>query len=332
MLAYTDRHFRWVLRQLSRRPLLYSEMITTGALLHGDAEGLLAHDAAERPLALQLGGDVPQELARCAKMAAAAGYDEINLNVGCPSDRVQHGNFGACLMARPEVVGECLAAMQEAVEVPVTIKHRIGIDGRESYDDLADFVRIVSDHGCRIFIVHARIAILGGLTPKQNRSVPPLRYEDVYRLKRDFPSLTVELNGGVGSLEQVSLHREHVDGVMIGRAAIDAPFLLADADRCLYGEAAVGPTRREVLERVVPYLEGHLQRGGHPHHVLRHLSGLFAHRGGNRHWRRALSGPVQHAADPLQALHALIGEMDPAILDEPADVGLMPRDRGRLAT
>lgn len=315
MVGYTDRHFRWILRQITRRTLLYSEMVTTHALLHGDATRFLVLDPAEGPVALQLGGDDPDALARCAVLGEEAGYDEVNLNVGCPSERVQRGRFGACLMAYPVLVGRCLAVMQEAVSIPVTVKHRVGIGGLEAYADLRAFVEIVADHGCKDVIVHARIALLQGLSPKQNRSVPPLRYDDVYRLKEDFPDLTVEINGGILTLDEVATQLQRVDGVMLGRAAIDNPFLFAAADRRIFEEDAAGPTRRQVVEVVAPYVARHVAAGGSPIHVLRHLLGLFSHQPGNKMWRRALGGEVARAADSPGALLELLGRLAPRVLD-----------------
>jgi tRNA-dihydrouridine synthase A len=319
MIDYSDRHFRWVLRQLTRRTLLYSEMLTTHALENGDAARLLAFDPTEKPVALQLGGDDPAALARCAALGEAAGYDEVDLNVGCPSDRVQRGRFGACLMAQPELVGRCLAAMQAAVSIPVTVKHRIGIDAaaggawrRDRSDDyprLRQFVDVVADQGCRVFIVHARIAVLSGLSPKQNRKVPPLCYDDVYRLKSERRSLTIEINGGIGSLDEVGEHRLRVDGAMLGRAAIDNPFIFAAADRRVFDDDAwVEPTRREVAEAVRPYLAQHVAAGGSAHHVLRHLLGLLAHQPGNKVWRRALAEEIGRADDPASALGRWLDE------------------------
>ena len=326
MIDYSDRHFRWVLRQITRHTLLYSEMVTTHALLHGDAERLLAFDPIEKPVALQLGGDDPEALARCAAMGEAAGYDEIDLNVGCPSDRVQRGRFGACLMALPELVGRCVAAMQAAVSVPVTVKHRVGIDDakggawrreRDDYPALRAFVDAVAAQGCRHFIVHARIAVLAGLSPKQNRSVPPLCYEHVYRLKAERPELTIEINGGIGSLDEVAEHLTRVDGAMLGRAAIDNPYLFAEADRVIFRDSeGPAPTRRQVAAAVRPYLERHVAAGGSAHHVLRHLLGLLAHQPGNKAWRRALAEEIGRADDPPAALGRWLDERaDPAVFD-----------------
>ena len=290
MLDWTDRHCRYFHRQLTRHTLLYTEMITTGALLFGDAERHLHYDEAEHPLALQLGGSEPDALARCAKLAEVHGYDEINLNVGCPSDRVQNGAFGACLMATPLLVADCMKAMLDSVSVPVTIKHRIGINDMESFHELEHFIGTVASSGCRIFIIHARKAWLQGLNPKQNREIPPLQYDFVYRLKQEFPDLEIIINGGVETLDQAEGQLARVDGVMIGRAAYHNPWLLADADRRLFGAENPVKSRAEVVEMMIPYLEAHLrEEGGKPSHVTRHMLGLFNGQPGARKWRRALS-------------------------------------------
>lgn len=289
MMDWTDRHERFFLRLFSRYMLLYTEMITTGAVLHGDRERLLGYDAREHPVALQLGGSDPGDLALCARAGEALGYDEINLNLGCPSDRVQSGRFGACLMAEPGLVARCVRAMRDAVAVPVTVKTRIGIDERDSYEELARFVEMVAGSGCRVFAIHARKAWLKGLSPKENREVPPLRYEVVYRLKEDFPELEVILNGGVRGLDQARAHLAHVDGVMVGRAAYENPYMLAPADRELYGEPRPVPTRHEVLERFFPYVEAQLAQGVKLAQMTRHIMGLFQGVPGARAWRRHLS-------------------------------------------
>ena len=290
MLDWTDRHCRFFHRQLTRRTLLYTEMITTGALLFGDAERHLRFNEAEHPLSLQLGGSDPAALASCSKLAEARGYDEINLNVGCPSDRVQNGAFGACLMATPLLVADCMKAMLDAVSVPVTIKHRIGIDDMENYDELAHFVGTVAASGCRIFIIHARKAWLQGLNPKQNREIPPLQYGQVYRLKQEFPGLEIIINGGIETLDQAEMHLARVDGAMIGRAAYQDPWLLADADRRLFGAENPVSARAEVVEAMIPYLASHLEEAGSKaSHVTRHMLGLFNGQPGARRWRRHLS-------------------------------------------
>ena len=289
MLDWTDRHYRYFIRLLSRHTLLYTEMVTTGAILRGDRERLLAHDPAEYPLALQLGGSDPAELARCARIATDWGYDEINLNVGCPSDRVQSGRFGACLMAEPDLVAACVAAMRAATDLPVTVKTRIGIDERDSYQELADFVRRVAAGGCTVFIVHARKAWLSGLSPKENREIPPLRHEVVHRLKRDFPELTIVLNGGLTTLEQVTEHLRQVDGAMIGRAAYENPYLLAEVDRRFFGSSASPPNRHQVVRALLPYLEERLRAGTPLQCMTRPILGLFQGIPGARAWRRLLS-------------------------------------------
>lgn len=289
MLDWTDRHCRYFLRLLSRPTLLYTEMVTTGAALHGDRERLLAYDPAEHPLALQLGGCDPGELARCARIAADFDYDEVNLNVGCPSDRVQSGRFGACLMAEPDLVAACVAAMRAATDLPVTVKTRIGIDERDSYQELADFVRRVAAGGCTVFIVHARKAWLSGLSPKENREIPPLRYEVVHRLKRDFPELTIVLNGGLTTLEQVTEQLRQVDGAMIGRAAYENPYLLAEVDRRFFGSSAPPPNRHQVVRALLPYLEERLRAGTPLQCMTRPILGLFQGIPGARAWRRVLS-------------------------------------------
>lgn len=289
MMDRTDRHYRFFLRQITRRALLYTEMVTSGAVIHGDRDYLLGFDPAEQPLSLQLGGDDPAELAECARIAEDRGYDEVNLNVGCPSDRVQKGSFGACLMARPEVVAAAVAAMRSAVALPVTVKHRIGIDDLDRYEDMKRFVEIVAAAGADRFSVHARKAWLQGLSPKENRTVPPLRYADVYRLKRELPGLQVEINGGIVRVEEAREHLRHVDAVMVGRAAYDDPFAWATADRELFGDDAVPTTRRRVIEAMVPYTERWCREGLPLKHVTRHLLGLFAGQPGARSWRRHLS-------------------------------------------
>jgi tRNA-dihydrouridine synthase A len=311
MMDWTDRHFRFLARQLSRHALLYTEMVTTGALLNGDAQRFLRYDECEHPLALQLGGSNPVELAACAKMAEAAGYDEVNLNVGCPSDRVQNNLIGACLMAHPALVADCVKAMQDAVSIPVTVKHRIGINGRDSYAELCDFVGQVSEAGCRSFTVHARIAILEGLSPKENREVPPLRYDVAAQLKRDFPDLELVLNGGIKTLEACEEHLQVFDGVMLGREAYHNAYLLAEVDQRLFGSTAPVISRSEALARLRPYIERHLAEGGVMHHVTRHALGLAQGFPGARRFRQLLSVDVHKAADPLalldQAIDSLAG-------------------------
>lgn len=316
MMEWTDRHYRYFMRQITRRSLLYTEMITTGAVIHGDRERIIGFSQEEKPLALQLGGDDPRELAECAQIAEDFGYDEINLNVGCPSDRVQKGNFGACLMATPEVVGEGVAAMQRAVSIPVTVKHRIGIDGLEDYEHLAAFVKTVAGYGCRRFIVHARIALLNGLNPKENRTVPPLRYEDVYRLKQEFPELIIEINGGIKSEAAVAEQLRQVDGVMIGRTAYENPFLFAGFDSLFYGEESPPPTRREIVEAMVPYIEAQQALGVYPNRILRHMHGLFHGRRGTKAWKRYLSENAHKPETTSAILHRAVEDIPDEVLDE----------------
>ncbi|MFP4600732.1 MAG: tRNA dihydrouridine(20/20a) synthase DusA [Persicimonas sp.] len=293
MMRRTDRHFRYFLRLLTRHTLLYTEMYHTREVLDSDGAQRIAFSECENPLVLQIGGDDPMQMAECARIAQGRGYDEINLNIGCPSERVQSGNFGVCLMGQPEVVARCVEAMQRAVDIPVTVKHRIGFDDTDSYEDMARFVRIVSEAGCRRFTVHARKAWLQGLSPKENRNVPPLRYEDVYRLKEEFPELFVEINGGIETLDEVEEHLEHVDAVMIGRAAYDTPFLFAEADRRIYGDDSAAasdvPDRHEAVELMLPYVERRLAAGDKLSYITGHLLNLFAYQPGARAWRRHIS-------------------------------------------
>ncbi len=299
MMDRTDRHYRFFMRQITRHTLLYTEMVTTGAILKGERERLLGFDLREKPLALQLGGDDPRELTECVLIAADLGYDEINLNVGCPSDRVQKGSFGACLMAEPQRVADAVAAMRQAVQLPITVKHRIGIDDLDTYEHMRSFVETVASAGCDRFSVHARKAWLTGLSPKENRHVPPLRYDDVYRLKRDLPHLNIEINGGVTSMDGAEHHLSHVDGVMIGRAAYDHPFLFAEVDTRFFGSQETPPSRRQVLDGLGPYLTGWHRLGIPLSRITRHLMHLFNGQPGARFWRRTLSenGP-KSACDP----------------------------------
>jgi tRNA-dihydrouridine synthase A len=289
MMDWTDRHCRYFLRQISRRARLYSEMVATDALLRGNPARWLAFHREEHPLALQLGGSDPRELAACARLGARFGYDEINLNLGCPSDRVRSGRFGACLMAEPDRVAGCIAAMNAVVIAPVTVKTRIGIDNRDSYPALGAFVERLADAGCRIFIVHARKAILKGLSPGENRRIPPLRYDVVYRLKCDFPELTIVLNGGITRLDEVDVHLRCVDGVMLGRAAYHNPYLLAGVDARLFGDARPPVTRAAIVARMLPYIEQERLAGTPLNAIVRHMLGLFQGVPGARAWRRYLS-------------------------------------------
>ena len=302
MMDWTDRHCRYFLRLLSKNALLYTEMVTTGALINGDAERFLRHDEAEHPLALQLGGSVPADLAACARMAQAAGYDEVNLNVGCPSDRVQNNMIGACLMAHPALVADCVKAMRDAVSIPVTVKHRIGINGRDSYEQLCDFVGTVRDAGCESFTVHARIAILEGLSPKENRDIPPLRYDIAAQLKTDFPELEIILNGGIKTLEQCQEHLQVFDGVMLGREAYHNPYILAEVDKLLFGSAEPVVSRAQALALLRPYIAAHIAAGGAMHHITRHVLGLGQGFPGARRFRQLLSVDIHKAKDPLALL------------------------------
>ena len=289
-MDWTDRHCRRFWRTLTRHTRVYTEMVTTGALLHGDVERHLQFNDVEHPVALQLGGASPADLAACAALGEEWGYDEINLNCGCPSDRVQNGRFGACLMAEPALVRDCIAAMREACEVPVTVKHRIGIDHQECYSELVDFVGTVASGGAEAFIVHARKAWLQGLSPKENREIPPLNYEWVYHLKRDFPELTIVINGGIETLEACEQHLEHVDGVMLGRTPYQNPWLLSEIDERLFGDAApVSSTREDAIAAMLPYIAQQLGNGARVHHVTRHMLGLYQGRYGGRQYRRHLS-------------------------------------------
>ncbi len=289
MMETTDRHYRFFMRQLTRRTLLYTEMLTTWAILSGDRERLLGYSPCERPLALQLGGDDPEALAECARIAEGLNYDEINLNVGCPSDRVQRGCFGASLMKTPERVARAVEAMRGAVSLPVTVKHRIGVDDLDRYEDMTNFVRVVAAAGCDRFTVHARKAWLKGLSPKQNRSVPPLRYEDVYRLKKELPHLLVEINGGINTLDETLGHLEHVDAAMIGRAAARNPYLFAEVDKRVFGEDTPSPSRADVVRVMIPYAAEQVAKGHRLQHVTRHLVPLFASVPGSRRWRQLLT-------------------------------------------
>jgi tRNA-dihydrouridine synthase A len=289
MMDWTDRHCRFFHRLLTRRALLYTEMVTAEAILHGKRNRLLGFSEEEHPVALQLGGSDPARLAEAAAIGEGFGYDEINLNVGCPSDRVQDGSFGACLMAEPALVARCVAAMQARVGVPVTVKCRIGIDDQDGEADLERFIAAIAGAGCRTVIVHARKAWLDGLSPKENREVPPLDYARVWRLKAAHPELEIVINGGIGSLDEAEAHLAHVDGAALGRAAYQNPYLLAEVDSRLFGDPAPSPTRRAVLEQLVPYAERHVRHGGRLNNIVRHILGLYHGRPRARAFRRHLS-------------------------------------------
>nr|WP_278250724.1 tRNA dihydrouridine(20/20a) synthase DusA [Shewanella sp. 4t3-1-2LB] len=302
MLDWTDRHYRYFARLMSSQALLYTEMVTTGAILFGKGDYLECNEA-EHPLALQLGGSDPQALAQCARIAEERGYDEVNLNVGCPSDRVQNGRFGACLMAEPQLVADCVNAMQQQVSIPVTVKTRIGIDEQDSYPFLTDFVGKVSEAGCDTFIIHARKAWLQGLSPKENREIPPLDYPRVYQLKQDFPALNISINGGIKSWDDITQHLQQLDGVMVGREAYQNPYLLAEVDQRLFGMNRALLSRDEVVDAMLPYVAQHLQVGGRLNHITRHLTGLYQGVAGGRSWRRYLS---ENAHKPDAGIEVLL--------------------------
>ncbi len=289
MMDRTDRHFRYFLRLITKHTLLYTEMITTGAILYGEQKRFLNYSQREHPLALQLGGSNPDELVRCAKIAEEWDYDEINLNIGCPSDRVQSARFGACLMAEPELVADCVSAMKQQTQTPITVKTRIGIDERDSYEELSAFIEQVSNAGCQTFIIHARKAWLKGLSPKENRETPPLQYETVYLLKKDYPQLEIVINGGFTSIEQISEQYNHVDGVMIGRAAYQNPYLLAEVDQLIFQDDYPVKSRHEILEEFMEYVVHHLAQGIYLSHMARHILGLYQGQAGARLFRRIIS-------------------------------------------
>ena len=307
MLDWSDHNCRYFWRLLTKEALLYTEMVTTGALIHGDRERFLHFNAEEHPVALQLGGSDPADLARCAKWAQQWGYDEVNLNCGCPSDRVHSGRFGACLMARPQLVADGIKAMRDACDIPVTVKHRIGINDMESYEQLVGFIDPVTAAGCSVFIVHARKAWLQGLSPKQNREIPPLNYPWVYQLKKDFPQLTIVINGGIQTLSECQTHLEHVDGVMIGREAYQNPWMLAEVDSLLYGVDDPANSRDDVITALLPYVEQQLTRGAHLNHITRHILGLYQGMPGARKFRRHLSENAYKKEAGLEVLTEAYG-------------------------
>ncbi|KQN57761.1 tRNA dihydrouridine(20/20a) synthase DusA [Erwinia sp. Leaf53] len=315
MLDWTDRHCRYFHRQLTRQTLLYTEMVTTGAIIHGKGD-YLAFSPEEQPIALQLGGSDPAALAQCAKLAEQRGYNEVNLNVGCPSDRVQNGRFGACLMGEAQLVADGIRAMRDVVSIPVTVKTRIGIDEQDSYEFLCDFIRTVAEQGgCDTFIIHARKAWLSGLSPKENREIPPLDYPRVYQLKRDFPQLTLAINGGVKTLEEAKTHLQHLDGVMMGREAYQNPILLAQVDRELFGCDGPAADPIAVVRAMYPYIEQELSQGTYLGHVTRHMLGLFQGIPGARQWRRYLSENAHKpgtGVDVVEKALALVADRVPA--------------------
>lgn len=289
MMDWSDHNCRYFWRLLTKQALLYTEMVTTGALIHGDRKRFLHFNREEHPVALQLGGSDPKDLARCARWAQEWGYDEVNINCGCPSDRVQSGMFGACLMGKPDLVADCVKAMMDSCDIPVTVKHRIGIDHMESYEQLLAFIEPVAAAGCSVFIVHARKAWLQGLSPKENREIPPLNYPWVYQLKKDFPHLTIVVNGGIQTIEECHDHLEHVDGVMLGREAYQNPWMLAQVDEALFGMDSPLKSRDDVIAELLPFAEQHLAQGGQLNHVTRHILGLYHGVPGAKKFRRHLS-------------------------------------------
>lgn len=310
MMDWTDRHERFFLRLISKHTLLYTEMLTTAAILHGNKNSLLDFNAEEHPIAIQLGGSDPAALAACSKISEEWGYNQINLNVGCPSDRVQAGRFGACLMAEPRLVAECIGAMQDVTRLPVTVKCRIGIDEMDSYSEFAQFIGIIALTGCEVFIIHARKAWLNGLSPKQNRDIPPLRYDYVYRLKRDYPELHIVLNGGVSSLSEVSEHLNHVDGVMLGRSVYYNPFILKDIDYQFYHDnqdQRLNLSRKQILEQYYPYIEKELVGGVPLSSISRHIIGLFHGCAGARSWRRYISENAHKPGAGVEVLQIAAG-------------------------
>ncbi|MEZ9365920.1 tRNA dihydrouridine(20/20a) synthase DusA [Vibrio sp. 10N.261.52.C2] len=309
MLDWTDRHCRYFHRLLSQQTLLYTEMVTTGAILHGKGD-FLEYNEQEHPLALQLGGSNPVDLAACAKLAGERGYDEINLNVGCPSDRVQNGRFGACLMAEPELVADCVSAMKEVTDIPITVKTRIGIDDQDSYEFLTKFVSTVSEKGgCEQFTIHARKAWLSGLSPKENREIPPLDYDRAYQIKKDFSDLVIAVNGGVTTLEQTKEHLQHLDGVMIGREAYHSPFILAEVDQQIFGLDTPIKKRSQVVEEMYPYIERELSNGASLGHISRHMLGLFQSMPGARQWRRYISENAHKKGAGIEVMQTALAKI-----------------------
>ncbi len=314
MLDWTDRHCRYFHRIMSKEALLYTEMVTTGAIIHGKGD-FLAYNEEEHPVALQLGGSNPIDLARCAKLAQERGYDEINLNVGCPSDRVQNGMFGACLMGEAELVAQCVTAMRDVVDIPVTVKTRIGIDDQDSYEFLKDFIHVVSEKGgCDNFTIHARKAWLSGLSPKENREIPPLDYPRVYQLKQDFAHLTMAINGGIKTFEEMEEHLKYMDGVMVGREAYQSPYLMAEVDQRLFGSDRPVMKRREVVEAMYPYIEKQLANGSYLGHITRHMLGLFQNMPGARQWRRHISENAHKPGAGIEVVQQALDKI-PAHLD-----------------
>ena len=330
MMDWTDRHERYLLRLISRRVRLYTEMVTTGALIHGDRERFLGHADAEHPLGLQLGGSDPADMARCAVIGQTAGFDEININVGCPSDRVQAGRFGACLMLEPDLVARCFSAMQAQVSIPVTVKCRLGVDEKDQFDDLIEFVETVAGAGCSVFFVHARKAWLSGLSPRENREIPPLQYERVYALKERYPELTVVINGGITEMDQAIGHLEKVDGVMVGREAYQNPWSLARVDETLFDGLPDGKSRFDVLDRYKHYMEAQLQKGVPLKRMARHLLGLFQGQPGARVWRRVLSDEAFRGGADLSAIERAEQQLD-SVLEKHMASAAIPEPRMELS-
>lgn len=307
MMDWTDRHCRYFHRLLSKNAVLYTEMVTTGALIHAEADRFLRYNREEQPVALQLGGSNATDLAKCTKMAEDYGYNEVNLNVGCPSDRVQNNMIGACLMAHPQLVADCLKQMQDAVTIPVTVKHRLGIDDMDSYDELKQFVETVQTSGCNVFIIHARKAILQGLSPKENRDVPPLKYEWVYQIKQEFPELEVHINGGIKSIEECHTHLQYVDGVMLGREAYQNPYILAEVDQAFYESSDPIIGRKQAALNMIPYIEQQLNKGVPLNHIVRHMLGLFHAQRGGKQFRRFIS---ENAHKPGASIEVLLNALE----------------------
>ncbi len=308
MMDWSDRHFRYFIRLITKHSLLYTEMITSGAIIHGDRDRFLTYNEEEHPIAIQLGGSDPKDLGTCAEIVTTYGYDEINLNVGCPSARVQSGSFGACLMAEPDLVAECVASMKQKTSLPVTVKTRLGIDDRDSYEELSDFIKTVQKAGCETFILHARKAWLNGLSPKENREVPPLQYDVVYQIKKDFPELEIMINGGIKSKHDINTHLAHIDGVMIGREAYHNPFILADIDQLFYNHQA-SPSRIEVIEEFIGYLDKQIDKGVHLKHMSRHILGLFQGQVGAKKWRRHISENAHKPNTTSQVIKDALSEV-----------------------
>ena len=309
MMDWTDRHCRYFHRLLSPNALLYTEMVTTGALLHGDKQRFLKFNDFEQPVALQLGGSNPDDMAACAQFAQEAGYQEVNINIGCPSDRVQNGRIGACLMSEPELVAQCVLQMRQCVDIPITVKTRIGIDDLDSVEFLMEFVKTVSDAGCNTFIIHARKAILNGLSPKKNRTIPPLNYERAYEVKKEFPSLSIVVNGGIDTVVDIQQHWRHLDGVMIGREAYHNPFFLADIEHQVFQQPLLD--RKAVLDAYIQYIEKQLILGVSLQNMTRHILGLFAAQPGGKHWRRYLSEHARHKGAGTEVLLGGLEAMAP---------------------